>query len=126
MVGPKRAVGAPLAVPRAEHEMVDDELALAREQLRKRLLPVRAVKDVVLPDPRPGQGAPPLFQPVVQPHELLLLDEELLARREPFLRRNDLVILRACPGGELGHDVLRFSGLWCGFSLESPAMSSAR
>ena len=46
MVGEIRAAGAAFLPARAKHEMVDDELALAIEELGERLLAVRRVENV--------------------------------------------------------------------------------
>src|SRR3954463_1455022 len=74
------------------HQVVDNELAAADEEVAQRLPAVRPVERVVLGDPLPGQLATRLAQLVAQPRELLLPGEELLARLDPLLVRNDLVV----------------------------------
>src|SRR4051795_11033046 len=47
-----------LVLVRSEHEVVEDELAAALEQVHERGLPSRAFEDVVLIDRQAGQPAP--------------------------------------------------------------------
>src|SRR6185437_12288003 len=84
VVGPERAALAADIVLRGEHEVVDDQLAAAVEEVGQRFVAVGAVEDVVVLDRFPGQRMPLPRQPVPRPGELLLLREELLARLEPL------------------------------------------
>jgi hypothetical protein len=54
VVGPERADATAGLVLRVEHEVVDEELAAAVEQLGQRLLAVGAVEHVFLLDALPG------------------------------------------------------------------------
>jgi hypothetical protein len=90
-VGPERAAGATFVPVRAEHEVVDDELAAAGEQVRQRLLAVRAIKYIGLLDLDPGQLAALSGELIAQPSEFLLFGQEALAGGEPFLVGHYLV-----------------------------------
>src|SRR5947208_10936882 len=58
VIGRHRATGAPLRPFRAEHEVIDDQLAAAVEEVRERLLSaVRPREDIALLDPLPGELA---------------------------------------------------------------------
>ena len=72
-VGPERAVRAAGVPGWIEHEMLDDELAPAVEQIGQRFLPPRAIEDVILRDPHPWQPPPFRVEFVAQPREFLLL-----------------------------------------------------
>src|SRR6516165_3980094 len=84
-----RATGIPI---RTEHEVIDDQLTAAVEQLRQGRVSLRALEYISLVHALPGQLAALLAQPIAQARELLLLDQELLARSDPFVVRNDLVL----------------------------------
>src|SRR5437868_10082665 len=91
VVGPERArlaAGLPVG---AEHEVVDDELAAAVEQVGEARLAARAGELVVLGDLDPGQVAARGGEPLALVGELLLAGEQLLAGLEPLGARNDLV-----------------------------------
>src|SRR5436190_2433845 len=90
IVGPERADRAAGVVLRIEHEVVDEELATTVEELRQRLLPARAVEDVLLLDRLPRQGLPLLRQLVACTRELLLLRKELLASFDPLVVADDV------------------------------------
>ena len=81
-------------VARAEHEVVDEQLAAAVEELRQRARAVVGVEAVVLLDADPRQLASLARQLVAQPRVLLLADEQLLARGRPLLSRSDPVVGR--------------------------------
>src|SRR5262249_43968737 len=89
VVGPERAALAADVVLGREHEVVDDQLAAAVEQVGERLLAVRALEDVLLLDRLPGQGLPLPGHLVAGARELLLLSKELLARLEPLVGADD-------------------------------------
>src|SRR5712692_9586016 len=88
IVRPERAALAPLSPVRTEHEVIDDQLAAALEEIGQSLLAAGDVEDIVLlhSDPRQLPALP--AQLVTQPRELFLLDEMLLVRCEPFVARD--------------------------------------
>src|SRR6185295_7025518 len=75
------------------HEMLDEELATAVEQLGQSHLSVAPVEDVFLLDPDPGQGSAVGAQLIPQSRQLLFLCEQLLSRLEPLVSRHDSVRL---------------------------------
>ena len=81
----ERAADAAFRPVRAEHEVLDDELAAPVEQVGERLLAVRAVEHVVLLDLDPGQRATFGAQLVAQAGEFLFLAQEFLACGKPFV-----------------------------------------
>jgi hypothetical protein len=95
-VGTVRAAGFPA---RAEHEVIDDQLALAAEQVGERRFAVRGVEHIFLFDFFPRQFAAFLAQRVARLCKRLFVGEVRLARGGPVVVRNDLVRL---------HDVLLF------------------
>src|SRR5690242_6084588 len=101
MVGDKRAAGAAEAllvdaVPDAEHEVVDEQLRAAVEELRERLRPFARFERVLLLDRHPGQLAAPARELVPSARMLLLCDEQLPACGQPVV---------SCSHGVLGHCV---------------------
>src|SRR5262249_20907315 len=93
VVGPEGAALAARLPIRIEHEMVDDELTAAGEELGQVLPAVRSLEDISLVHALPRQIAPFLAERVAQPRELLLPGKQLLARCDPLVARNDLVLL---------------------------------
>src|SRR5258708_830126 len=91
VVRPERARRASFLPVRAEHEVVDDKLALAGEEVGERLLPVRAVEDVVLLDLLPRQLLAFGRERVALLGEGLLAGEQALACLQPFVVRYDAV-----------------------------------
>ena len=91
VIGDERARLAALGPFGVEHEVVNDELASAVEEVRQRFLALGPVEDVLLFNPFPGQISARLAQLVPQSRELLLLDKQLLASRQPLLLRDCLV-----------------------------------
>ena len=91
VVGPERAVLASHLGIRAEHEVVDHQLAAAIEQVGQRLPPLRAVERVLLGDGLPGEVPARLGQGVARAGELLFLLEEPGAGGDPLFARNDAV-----------------------------------
>src|SRR5438309_4625563 len=79
-------------VARAEHEVVDDQLAAAIQQLRQRPRAVVGVEPVFLPNPHPGQLTPLLGDLVAQPCVLLLARKQLLACGKPLLTSSSPLI----------------------------------
>src|SRR5205823_586421 len=80
VVRPERADRTALLPVRAEHEVIDEQLAAAVEEISQRLLAVWALEDVLLLDRLPGKALSLLRQLVACACELLLLGEQLLAR----------------------------------------------
>jgi hypothetical protein len=93
VIGEQRAARAALLPVRAEHEVIDDQLALAAEQIGERLLAVRGVEHVVLVDLLPRQLAPFAAQRITRARERLFVGEMRLAGSKPFIVRDDLVRL---------------------------------
>src|SRR5918992_629361 len=91
-IGHRRAGGAAGLVARAEHEVVDEQLGAAVEQLVQRLLPLVGVEAVLLLHLHPRQLAPHARQLVAATGVLLLELQQLLARRLPLLRRRRAVL----------------------------------
>src|SRR6516165_830946 len=79
VVGDERARLAALGPFGIEHEVVNDELTSAVEEVRQRFLALGTVEDVLLFNPFPGQISARLAQLVPQSRELLLLDKQLFA-----------------------------------------------
>jgi hypothetical protein len=100
-------VGAGGLVARPEHEVVDEQLGAAVEELRQGLRAVVGVEAVLLLDPQPRQLAALPGQLVAHPGVLLLALQQLLAGSRPLLATHDLV---------LGHHALlsgcKSSGGW--------------
>src|SRR5215207_9772072 len=74
-------------VPEAEHEVVDEQLRAAVEELGKRLRPLVGLEAVLLFDRHPGQLLPLARKLVVAACELLLALQQPLACGPPFLAR---------------------------------------
>src|SRR5205823_3356786 len=89
VVRPERADRTALLPVRAEHEVIDEQLAAAVEEISQRLLAVWALEDVLLLDRLPGKALSLLRQLVACACELLLLGEQLLARLEPLVVADD-------------------------------------
>jgi hypothetical protein len=88
----RRADGAARVVRRAEHEVVDEQLGPAVEEIGEALSAVLALEPVVLLDRDPGQLAPLAGQLIAAACELFLLLEQLVALRPPLVLRGDPVI----------------------------------
>src|SRR3989440_1327266 len=89
VLGPGRVLRCRL---RVEHRVVDHQLSAPVEKLIERPFALQPLEHILLLDQLPRQVAPRLAQLVAERRELLLLDEVLLARLDPFLVRNDLVL----------------------------------
>ena len=74
-----------------EHEVIDEKLGAAAEQVRKRRRPLIGVECVVLVDPDPGQFQPLPGDLVAPTGQLLLCSEQLSPGRQPFFPRPFLV-----------------------------------
>src|SRR5919202_2284120 len=92
VVRDRGADGAAGLVRRAEHEVVDEQLGAPVEQLGERLGALLGLEAVLLLDRHPGKFPPLLRQLVVAAGELLLLREQLIARRLPLLLCADPVL----------------------------------
>jgi len=106
MVGPKRAMLATFPPARSEHEVIDDELVLAAEQIRERYLARRPVENVFLLDFDPRQLAALKIQLVAQLRELFFFHQKFLASGEPFFLRNHLAVFDSVDGFDFWHSVL--------------------
>jgi len=58
MIGQVRAAFATLLPPRAEHEMIDNELTASVEEIGQRFFPIRSFEQIFLVDLDPRQFAP--------------------------------------------------------------------
>ena len=74
---------------RGVHEVVEDELAAALEQIEQPGLAVRALEDVSFVDVDHRLPAALGGERVSRPRRFLLLDEELLVSHLPLLSRHD-------------------------------------
>ena len=72
-----------------EHEVIDDQLPAAVEEVFETQLAVRAVEAIVLFDLHHGEPASLGIHGVVMPGQFLLVSEELPALAEPFGLRHD-------------------------------------
>src|SRR4051794_19915966 len=93
IVGPERTADAAFIPARAEHEVVDDQLAAAAEQAGQRLFAVRSIEQVILLYFDPGQFTALGTEPVSRPRKFLFVREMRLAQCGPFLARDDFVRL---------------------------------
>src|SRR5262249_606979 len=91
-VGDRRVDRATGLVGRPEHEVVDEQLGSPVEQLDERLFPGLRFEAVLLLDGHPGQLASLPRELVTQPGVLLLADEQLLVRGEPFFAGSNSAI----------------------------------
>ena len=93
LVGDHRAAGAAALGPAVHaglvEEAVDDQLTAPLEQVEQARRAVRALEAVVLLDGHPRHPAALGGQRVAGAGQLLLLDQQLLARGLPLLRRHD-------------------------------------
>src|SRR5665213_195181 len=83
------AAGATLLPVRAEHEVIDDELALASEEIEQALLALRRVELIILLDLHHRQAASSGGHAVVMLGQFLLVTEKGDARLAPFGLRDD-------------------------------------
>src|SRR4029453_9218162 len=112
VVGDERAVRAALVVIRAEHEVVDDELALAVEEIGERAAPVRPLEDVLLLDGHHRQLAALGGERVALAAQLFLLGEEPRARRGPLTSRYDGRALHGHLLGAWSRDLISCVEAW--------------
>src|SRR5439155_9942814 len=71
------------------HEVVEEQLPAPFEEIEQRGLALRPVEDVLLLDVHPWQRAALDGERVPRARCVLLLDEQRVPRRLPFLRRDD-------------------------------------
>jgi hypothetical protein len=90
------ARGASGGVVRAEHEVIDEQLRSALEEIRERYRPVVAFECIVLVDANPGKLLSASGQLVAAPRQLFLIGEEFEAGREPVFARSDRMCFRHC------------------------------
>src|SRR5437660_11749282 len=93
LVGTERAAEAAFLPARRQHEMLDDELAAAGEQISQRLLAVWTLEHIVLVDPYPRQLARLATHGVLGLEQLLLLGQQRATGGDPFVPGNDFVAL---------------------------------
>jgi hypothetical protein len=77
LVDDHRAAVAALVLVGTEHEVVDDQLASALEQIEQARLAVRALEDVVLLDPDPREPPALCSQRISSMSSFLFLGEQL-------------------------------------------------
>ena len=80
------------AEPEAEHEVVDEQLRAAVEEVGERLRPLVRLEGVRLLDRHPGQLSAPAGELIAAAHVLLLGHEQLLAGRQPLVSRSHRVL----------------------------------
>jgi hypothetical protein len=88
-VGDRRAARARAFIPRAEHQVLDDELRAAAEELGERHGPVGRVEHVLLLDRHPRERLALARERVVQARELLLALEQRGAGGAPLVSGSD-------------------------------------
>src|SRR5271170_5214721 len=92
MIAQIRTARATLFPSRTEHEVVHDQLAAAAEQLGQCLRSAGRIEDVVLLHADPGQLAALRAQRVPLARESLLLGQQILARGQPLVSRDYLML----------------------------------
>src|SRR6516162_9743685 len=105
IISPERTTRASLFPVRRKHEMIDHQLASALKQLRQGRLSVRPFKDIILLYLDPGQFPALPAQLIAETSKLFFLDQKLFSRLEPFVCRNDFVVIEVC----LDHVVISLS-----------------
>src|SRR5690606_12324954 len=112
VVGEERAAVAAFLPAGAVHEVVDDQLAVAAEQLGERLAAVGAVELIGLVDPDPGQRTALGAELVALAGEGLFPQQVLAARAQPFFPRYHAGLLQF---DVAGHGAISF--VCCAFGL---------
>ncbi|MOA04371.1 hypothetical protein D3C78_1239200 [compost metagenome] len=92
VVGQERAAAAAFAPALVEHEVIDQQLTAAGEQVGEAQVPMRAFEAVGLLDPYPGQGAAGPAEFVTLMGQGLFMQQQLSAGTEPFAAGNHLRI----------------------------------
>src|SRR5580700_1391916 len=90
------AARATLLPIRAEHEVVDNELALAVEKIRERHFPARPVENVILLDFDPRELPPFDAERILLTRELFFFLQKFLASGSPLGLRYDFRMLWHC------------------------------
>jgi hypothetical protein len=98
-----RTAGGPVG---AQHEMIDDQLAAAGEQIGQGLFAGRRIEDVIGRDLDPGQGQALRIQLIAQISCFLLFGEQRSPCRQPFFPRYDRMGLHAGSSCVLWHRFL--------------------
>src|SRR6516164_269536 len=99
MIGEVGAALAAFAPIRPKHEVVDDQLASASEQVAEGRFAFGSIEHVVLLDLDPGEGPPLRTQLIASPGERLLFGKMRLPCRDPFVLGYDLVLHHRAPSG---------------------------
>src|SRR5256886_6797362 len=89
LVDEHRAPVAAGVLVRAEHEVIEEQLPAPFEEIEQLGLAFRPDEDVLLLDVRPRKPAALGGERVPRARGFLLLDEQRVPRRLPFLRRDD-------------------------------------
>src|SRR5713226_8428703 len=87
MVGNVGTAWAAFLPFRPEHEVINDQLTLAAEEVDERLLSARPVENILLLYSFPRQFTALSAQFIAQPCELFFLFQQLLPGGKPFCRR---------------------------------------
>jgi hypothetical protein len=87
-IGNGRTRRTPRLVIRSEHEVIDQELCAAGEQVRERRRTLLCFEPIILVDAHPGQRLALARQLVAAAGELLLGLEQLEPRLQPLLARS--------------------------------------
>lgn len=91
MIREERAARASSLPIRTEHEVIDDQLAAAIEEIGKRFPAGRRIENIVFLDLHPGQGHALRIDAIAQMRCLLLAGKQLTAGLQPYVSGNDLV-----------------------------------
>jgi hypothetical protein len=89
VIGVERAALAADVPVGAEHEVIDDQLAMRAEQVGEVPLAALALEHVILVDLHPGQRAARFAEPIALLGECFLLRQQRGSRREPLAPGND-------------------------------------
>src|SRR5207248_5090630 len=89
MIGQIRAAFATLFPARAEHEMINNQLAASLEQIGQRLFSVWSVEDILLVDLDHRELAPCRTKRVTLASEFLFPRQQILPRDQPLSFRYD-------------------------------------
>src|SRR5271165_3660728 len=122
IVGPKGAVRAPRLPVGTKHEVIHHKLASTLKQLSQGYLSTRPIKDIILLYLDPGQFPALATQLLAETGKLFFSDQKLFSRLEPFVQRNDFVVIQVC-SGHIGISVVRevfFSAHLEAFSTSGP------
>src|SRR5262249_41620762 len=93
VVSLERTTLAALGPAGSEHEVIDDQLTPAVKEVSQRLSSARAVENILFLDFFPGQLATLPAQVIAEPGKFLLFFGEFLTSSNPFVVRDDFVLL---------------------------------